>query len=393
MVCSTKLYDLLEVRSDATQSEIKRAYHKKALDCHPDKETDPVKKTEKEAIFKEISEAYGVLSDERKRQIYDQTGSKDSGDGPQINPADLFANLFGGGNMPFGMGMNGESMNNGSPFESFFAPRSGTRARSTVPPPVNKLVTVSLKDIYCGTSKIVEVDLQATCHDCQGKGCMNEKDVETCQLCNGKGIKTEIKRMGPMVSQMTRPCMTCGGQGKKISEDAKCETCRGDRIVQKTKKFKITMDPTTGDNTKIVYPEKGNQHPDAKVDGDLNFIIRVVEDSNFKRRGNDLHVIIKIPLEQALLGKNVEFHHLDGRTIELIWAADDESNVLDPNRSYRVRKEGIGNEHNKGDLIVKFMVEYPKQLDVDQRTRLESVFSLKSSEPTYDIEKRNLEPL
>lgn len=379
MVYNNKLYDLLGVKSDATSSEIKKAYHKKALDCHPDKETDPEKKEQKEKIFKTISEAYGVLSDERKRQIYDQTGT--TNDEQHVNAADIFAgaggfgfaNLFGGG------------MSFGYPFEGIFQHHTTSQQQ----PPVTKLVNVNLKEIYCGESKLVEVDLQVKCTDCKGKGCANpEKDIDKCGHCGGKGVCIEIRRMGPLTTQSNQVCPKCKGQGEKIQEAAKCQKCMGNKTIIKTKKFKVTFDSDTQDGTKIVYAQKGNQNPNHDVCGDLIFMIRVLQDERFKREGDNLVSFVDISLETVLLSDKITFEHLDGRQLELSW--DD----LDPNKFYTVKGKGIKGKNGKsGDLIIKFTVQYPK-MTLDQKTRLQSVFSWRTPDSSnYDVEKHKLKEL
>merc|ERR1712018_96903 len=196
MVYETKYYDILGVSPTATEAELKKSYRKLALKYHPDKNPDAGDK------FKEISMAYEVLSDSKKRAIYDEHGEQGikegGGGGGAHSPMDIFNMFFGGGGFPGGGG--GRSSNKSKPI-------------------VHKL-GVSLEELYNGKTRKLAVTREICCEKCNGKG---GSKVEKCQSCRGSGIKVTTKQIGPgMIQQMQSPCDSCGSQGEVISEAHKC---------------------------------------------------------------------------------------------------------------------------------------------------------------------------
>ena len=225
MVCETKFYDILGVGPTATEAELKKAYRKQALKYHPDKNPDAGDK------FKEISQAYEVLSDPEKREIYDEFGEQGIKEGHGKNagfssPMDMF-NMFFGGGMGAGPG--------------------GTRSRNKTKPMVHKL-GVTLEELYNGKVRKLAANRDIQCENCDGKG---GKKVKKCSDCHGLGMKTKTRQMGPMVQQSQHPCGTCSTRGEVVDPASICKTCKGKRTTRDKKILEVSCQsyfPETDDH-------------------------------------------------------------------------------------------------------------------------------------------------
>ncbi|ERN00161.1 hypothetical protein AMTR_s00111p00054240 [Amborella trichopoda] len=213
---NSRYYDILGVSKNASQDELKKAYKKAAIKNHPDKGGDPEK-------FKELAQAYDVLSDPEKREVYDQYGEDAlkegmGGAGPSHNPFDIFESFFGGGG--FGGG-------------------SSRGRRQKQGDDVVHSLKVSLEDLYNGTSKKLSLSRNVLCPKCKGKGSKSGASGR-CSGCQGSGMKVSIRQLGPgMIQQMQHVCPDCRGSGEVISEKDKCTQCKGNKVTQE-KKFALT---------------------------------------------------------------------------------------------------------------------------------------------------------
>merc|ERR1719343_1588794 len=261
---TTKFYKLLEVDKGANDAEIKKAYRKLAVKHHPDKGGDPEK-------FKEITRAYEVLSDSEKRSKYDKFGEDGlDSDGPG-DASDIFDAFFGGG----GRGGGG-----------------GRKRRSKTKDVVQPL-KVTLEQMYNGATKKMAITRQVI---------DKKRGVQECSDCGGRGMKVEVIRMGPMIQQMQSACGACGGQGKSF-------TTKQEREV-----LEVHIQKGSPDNHKVQFREMADEHPDADT-GDVIFVLKQQEHSDFKRKGADLFIERKISLVEALCGFKMELTHLDGRKL------------------------------------------------------------------------------
>eukprot|EP00929_Paragymnodinium_shiwhaense_P005536 TRINITY_DN1076_c0_g1_i1.p1 TRINITY_DN1076_c0_g1~~TRINITY_DN1076_c0_g1_i1.p1 ORF type:complete len:513 (-),score=204.13 TRINITY_DN1076_c0_g1_i1:373-1911(-) len=262
-VDNSKFYQLLEVDKNANDTEIKKAYRKLAVKHHPDKGGDPEK-------FKEISRAYEVLSDSDKRAKYDR-GGEDALDGDGGGDAgDIFEAMFGGGRRGGGGG------------------RRRQKTSDVVQP-----LKVTLEELY--NSKIRKMAIKRQVID-------KKKGVQSCRSCDGRGVKVEVIRMGPMIQQMQSQCSSCGGAGKSYSTKEEREI------------LEVHVQKGSPDNHKVVFREMADEHPDADT-GDVMFVLKQQEHAVFKRKGADLFVEKKIGLVEALCGFEMEMEHLDGRKL------------------------------------------------------------------------------
>lgn len=361
-------YEVLGVAKDASDSEIKKAYHKKAKKYHPD--VNPGDK-DAEANFKEASEAYEILSDKEKRQRYDQFGHAGvdpsygagagggaggfggfggfGGGGGGVDFGDIFETFFGGG---FGGGTGGFGSRQTNPN----APRRGTDIRVS-------LVLTFMEAVH-GTTKTINITKQDTCPECNGSGAEKGTTPETCPECNGSGFVVGSKRTAFGMMQESRPCTRCGGKGKIIKSP--CHTCHGSGRVSSQKKLEVKIPAGVDDDQNIIQRGKGDAGVNGGPAGDLIVIITVRPDPMFERERYDVIVNVPISYAQATLGAKVTVPTIDGKV---------EYTVPDGTQSgkvFRLKNKGIPyvNGRGRGDQYVKVIVEIPKKLSKAQRDAL-----------------------
>jgi len=263
-VDTTKFYKLLEVDKNASEADIKKAYRKLAIKHHPDKGGDPEK-------FKEITRAYEILSDSQKRETYDRFGEEGlDGDGGGGDPTDIFDAFFGGGGR-----------------------RGGGKKQRQKTKDVVQPLKVTLEQLYGGATKKMAITRQVI---------DKAKGVQNCSECDGRGVKVQVVRMGPMIQQMQSQCSDCGGQGKSFKRKSEREI------------LEVHIQKGSPDNHKVQFREMADEHPDADT-GDVVFVLKEQEHKEFKRKGADLFIERKISLVEALCGFEIEVTHLDGRKL------------------------------------------------------------------------------
>lgn len=264
---TTKFYKELEISKDATESEVKKAYRKLAVKHHPDKGGDQEK-------FKEITRAYEVLSDAEKRAKYDRHGEEGLEDGGGGGDAgDIFEAFFGGGGRRGGGGG-----------------RKRQKTKDVVQP-----LKVTLEQMYAGATRKMAITREVI---------DKAKGVTSCPHCEGRGMKVEVVRMGPMIQQMQSQCQHCNGQGKSF------KTKREREVLE------VHVQKGSPDGHKVQFREMADEHPEADT-GDVVFVLKQSEHHEFKRKGADLYIERKISLVEALCGFQLEMTHLDGRKIRI----------------------------------------------------------------------------
>ncbi|KAK2952928.1 putative Chaperone protein DnaJ [Blattamonas nauphoetae] len=337
MVKETRFYDILGVAPNATPEEIKKGYRKAALKWHPDKNPDNPEASEK---FKEVGMAYEVLSDEKKRDIYNKYGEEGlkEGGGMQFHDAgNLFEELFGG---IFGGGG-----------------RRGPRKADDV---VHHL-QLPLEDIYTGKTKKLALSRQVVCPDCSGKGASKPSAVKTCTNCNGTGMKTVVQQLGPgFVSQSRQPCRECKQKGVIIAEKDKCKKCNGECVIQDKKIIEVHVEAGTPSGTRVKFDGDGDQEPDM-IPGDLIVVIEEKPHAVFTRQDPDLHLRKTISLGEALCGFEFPVKHVSGKTL-LIKSMD--GDIIKPGDDRAVENEGLPvyrSPLEKGRIIVHFDVQFPER--------------------------------
>jgi len=295
MVAETRYYDLLGVTPDASESELKKAYRKKALQLHPDKNPNAGDE------FKEVSHAYEVLSDAQKRDLYDKFGEKGlSGDGGvgSTDPHDLFSQLFGGGGGFFG---------------------GGGRPRPSGPKKGKDLVhriKVSLEELYKGKTTKLALQKNVICAKCNGKG-GKDGAVKMCSTCRGQGIKIVLRQLGPMVQQIQQTCPDCQGEGEIISAKDRCKVCNGKKTTNERKLLEVHVDKGMKEGQMITFPGEADQAP-GTIAGDVIIVIEEKPHERFKRQGDDLFIEQSVDLLTALAGGAFHIEHLDDKTLKVI---------------------------------------------------------------------------
>ncbi|GMM33463.1 type I co-chaperone YDJ1 [Saccharomycopsis crataegensis] len=335
MVKETKLYDLLGVSPDASDTQIKKAYRKAALKYHPDKNPSE----EAAEKFKEITSAYEVLSDETKRTQYDEYGTEGPGMGGMggMDPNDIFSQFFGGG--MFGGGAGGR-------------PQGPKRGKD-----VKHSLEVSLEDLYKGKTTKLALNKTILCKSCDGRG-GKEGAVKQCTGCGGNGVKFVTRQMGPVIQRFQTECDACHGEGSIINPKDRCTTCRGKKTVSEKKILVVHIDPGMKDGETVTFRGEGDQAPDT-ITGDVIIIIHEKEHPDFTRKGNDLFKKQKIDLLTAIAGGEIAFPHISGAWIktEILPGEVISHGVVKviPDQGMPIRRVG-----GHGNLFVTFEVEFPK---------------------------------
>ena len=353
MVKDTILYDRLGVSPSATENELKKAYRKASLKWHPDKNKD--NKEEATEKFQEISEAYSILNDSEKRKMYDQVGIdilKHGGEGPNIDPMSMFAEMFGGfGGMPGFGGFSGEQ-------------------REEQEDCVVQL-PVTLEQIYNENKVTINYKQKIFCSDCNGNG-TNDGTVSKCDSCDGKGKVVQVNRLGPMIQKFVTTCPTCNGKGNSITKENKCNKCNGKTYLEKQKTYDIPLKNGIKHGNKIKIEGKGHNFKDKKTD--LVILIVEREHNKFKRDEANLIIELELKLYQSLLGFTKIIKHLDGRILEI-----NHTGITKEDDLKVIKNEGMNNLNstNKGDLYIRFKIKYPSlnKLSNEEKTQLKKLLA------------------
>ncbi|KAK7095955.1 dnaJ homolog subfamily A member 1-like [Littorina saxatilis] len=350
MVKETKYYDILGVPPTASESDLKKAYRKMALKYHPDKNPGE----EAEEKFKEISQAYEVLADAKKREVYDRGGEEaikggGSGSGMDFHsPMDIFDMFFGGG------GGGGRRQQ---------GPRRGKDV-------VHQL-KINLEDMYNGATRKLALQKNVICSKCEGRG-GKEGAVTKCTNCRGTGMQVRVQQLGPgMVQQIQSMCHECRGEGECIDPKLRCKTCVGQKIVKERKILEVHIDKGMKDGQQIRFSGEGDQEPGLEP-GDIVIVLDEKEHPQFHRRGTDLITHKELQLVEALCGFQKTIKTLDGRSLVITCLPGE---VVADRAIKCVMGEGMPvyrDPFEKGRLIVQFNVKFPDKIDPAKIATLET---------------------
>ena len=349
-------YEVLGVEKNASDAEIKKAYRKLAMKYHPDQ--NPGDKSAEEK-FKEVNEAYEVLSDAEKKARYDQYGF--AGVDPNFNPnaGNPFGGFGGGGGFGFG--------DLGDIFGDFFGGGASSSARRKGPSKGQNVVAeieISFEDAAFGCEREITFGRIEPCATCHGTGCKDGAQPETCAYCHGTGtVRTQQNFMG-MTMQSNQPCPKCGGQGK-IIKDA-CSTCRGKGKVRRNKTIRVKVPAGIDNGQSFRVRDEGNAGSNGGPNGDLLVTVRVRKHDIFVRDGANVLCEMPITFAQAALGATIEVPTLDGKV---------RYNVPEGTQTgttFRLRGKGIPyvGYKTRGDQFVTVVVETPQKLTQKQKDLL-----------------------
>ncbi|KAL1533656.1 Chaperone protein dnaJ A7A, chloroplastic [Salvia divinorum] len=348
-------YSVLGVSKNSSKSEIKSAYRKLARSYHPDVN----KEAGAEDKFKEISNAYEILSDDEKRSIYDKYGEAGlkgagAGMGDFSNPFDLFESLFEGMGGMGGMGMGGR----------------GSRNRATEGEDQVYNLVLNFKEAVFGAEKEIEITRLETCSTCDGSGAKPGTEASKCSTCGGQGQVVSSARTPLGVFQQVMTCSTCGGTGE-ISTP--CNTCGGDGRVRKSKRISLKVPAGVDSGSRLRVRSEGNAGRRGGPPGDLFVLIEVLADPVLKRDDTNILYTCKVSYTDAILGTTMKVPTVDGMVDLRIPAG------TQPGTTLVMAKKGVPflNKSNmRGDQLVKVQVEIPKRLSGEERKLIEELADL-----------------
>ena len=371
-------YEVLEVNKNATKEEIKKAYRKKAIQYHPDK--NPGDKAAEEK-FKEAAEAYEVLSDDNKRSRYDQfghagmSGAAGSGggfSGGGMSMEDIFSqfgDIFGGHFGNFGSGFSG--------FGGFGGFGGGGRSQH-----VNRgsdlrvKVKLTLQEIAKGVEKKIKVKKYIPCKACNGTGAENGSSYTTCTTCKGTGQTTRVVNTMLGSMQTISTCNVCGGEGKVITN--KCKICNGEGVVRDEEVISINIPAGVAEGMQLSLSGRGNAARRGGVNGDLLVVVEEEPHPELLRDQNDIIYNLLLSFPTAAIGGNVEVPTIDGKAKIKIEQGTQPGKVL------RLRNKGLPslNGYGTGDLLVNISVYVPENLSKEERASLENLEKAQNFQPT-----------
>lgn len=327
MVKETKYYDILGIKPDATEREIKKAYLQMAKIAHPDKGGDEEK-------FKELNAAHEILSDPQKRQIYDECGEKgESGMEHGMDMNDIFGQMFGGSN----------------------------RRRNNIPD-INHSIVITLEEAFLGGAIEVPYERTSLCSKCDGAGSNSGKSYK-CGNCKGNGIRLMMRQLGPgMIQQVQVPCDNCRGTGEKKNANDICSKCSGNKYEKEKYVHKFALEKGIDNNLRICIKNEGNQDCDSKMRSDLLINIKIKEHDVFKRNGNHLVTELDISLMESLYGFKKSITHINGETYVFQHLVENNMSQIKNGDSKTISNLGMPafrQPNRQGNLIINFNVVYP----------------------------------
>ena len=361
-------YEVLDVSKTASAEEIKKAYRKKAIQYHPDKNPDNKEAEEK---FKEAAEAYEVLSDENKRAQYDRFGHAAPGgfgghSGGGFSMDDIFSqfgDIFGGFGGGFGGSRGGgQRVNRGSDL----------RVR----------VKLTLKEVLEGVEKKIKVNKYVSCSHCSGTGADNGTAYETCSTCKGSGSTIRVVNtiLGQMQTQAA--CTACGGEGKKITK--KCSHCSGEGVLREDEVISINIPAGVAEGMQLSMSGKGNAARHGGIPGDLLIVVEEEPHPELFRDGNDVVYNLLLSVSTAAIGGSVVVPTIDGKVKVTIEPGTQPGKVL------RLKNKGLPsvNRYGTGDLLINISVYIPEKLSDSEKQTLEGLENSPNFQPSKSVKEK-----
>lgn len=373
-------YEVLGVEKNASAEEIKKAYRKKAIQYHPDK--NPGNK-EAEEKFKEAAEAYDVLSNPDKRARYDRFGHQGMGGagggayGGGMSMEDIFSqfgDIFGGG-------IFGDIFGGGG--GSYGRQREHVNRGSDL----RVKVKLTLNEIATGVEKKIKLTKYVSCQHCKGTGAKNGTAYTTCNTCKGSGRVAQVQQSFFGTRQYITTCPDCGGEGKRITD--KCPHCNGEGINRAEEVISINIPAGVAEGMQLSLQGKGNAARHGGVNGDLLVQILEEEHPDFKRNGDNIIYNLLLDYPTAALGGTIEIPTLDGRAKIKVEPG------TQPGKQYGLRGKGLPsvNRYGVGSLIVNVSVYIPEKLSREDKQKLEALRESPNITPTQDAKRRAFEQM
>jgi len=337
---SKDLYNILNVDKNVSEQDLKKAYRKAALKYHPDRNQG--KKEEAETKFKEVSEAYEILNNPKKREIYDKFGydmlKQMNGEAPSESPHDIFSHMFGGG--------------------GGFHQQGREKERET---DIVAMINIDLEDVFNGKKINKEYQYKKCCIICDGRGVRKGASVKQCSSCNGRGVKISMMHMGPMVQQVQRECDACQGRGTIYRPEDICNKCNMKKFVIENDIVTIDIPRGIKSDEKLTFYNKGHED-EGRERGNMVLVVKVDDNEKFRRNGDDLYMEnVDINLYESLVGTSLSIDYIDGEERHI--KIDD---IIEPGKNYKVGGLGMPIRDMpsvNGDLYINFKVQYPQNIE------------------------------
>jgi len=347
-------YEVLGVSKSATEKELKKSFRSLARKFHPDKNSDPGA----DEKFKEIQEAFAVLSDSQKRAQYDRFGHSAPNMGGGFSGFDIrYEDLFGSGLEDI--------------FSNLFG--GGGRSRGRTRQARGKSILVRKKIPFQmsldGGSEEVSVDTYLSCDTCSGSGASNSNDVQICSTCRGQGQVTQTRQVGPFLQQTSGICPSCNGRGKIILNP--CSSCKGDGRIKKKQTIRFNVPPGVDTGMRLRMRGKGHMPQQGGVAGDLEIELILDEHPWFERDGSELLMSLPVGFPDLMLGKKIEIPHLDGKSLVIKIPANSLAG-----QTLNISGRGLPNGRGRrGDVIILLKLFIPKKPSKDVKSRIDSLRS------------------
>jgi len=381
---SEDFYDILGVSRDADEEEIQQAYRKKAAEFHPDVSDDP----DAEEKFKRAKKAKEVLTDEEKRQAYDQLGHERFQEAEKRGGFDQGPGGVGGqgpfggaagGQGPFGGAAGGQGFGSVEDiFEQFFGGGAGGRGGRRQGADLRTDIEIDLSEAYAGAEKQLTVERPTHCDTCGGEGHPPEADARTCPECDGRGQVRQVQQTPFGRVQQTGTCPRCEGAGEIYEET--CPTCRGDGIVREETTLTVDVPAGIEDGQTLRMDGEGAPAPEGGPKGDLLIDVQIADHPDFEREGEDLFFEASVSFPQVVFGDTITVPTVEGEA-ELEVPAGTQSG-----EEFTIRNEGMPRlrRRGSGDLHVTVQVETPAALDDEEKEALKEYAEARGEEIELD---------
>ena len=358
-------YEVLGVSKDATEAELKKVFRALARKFHPDKNPDDA---ESEQLFKEVQEAYAVLSNPEQRRQYDMFGHDSPGGSP-----------FGPGGFQ-GVNINLDDLFSGG-FESIFSGMfgGGRTSRGRRGNDVLLRHSISLEQVFDEAEIEISAKLSIACESCDGTGAQSPEDLQQCSTCDGQGRIMQQARVGPFVQQMVSDCPDCAGSGKTIRK--RCSSCRGSGTTLREQKLRINLPRGADDGLRLRHRGKGEPIVNGRP-GDLYIQLDIEPHAWFERDGPDLIMALPLGYPEMMLGTQVELPHIDGKPLIIDVPAG-----AKPSETLLVRGRGLPHRRGRGrgNVTILLKLHVPEKFNKSMRSTLEDM------RPTFGLPISDIE--